>query len=201
MNTNLLSNIQKKLIRLCRIDLNFRTKLVNSNQLNLGYNEEMEKIHIANAHELEKIIDQIGWPHFKLVGLKAEEAAWIIAQHAISLPDFQRKCLKILKSTEPRNLSSKKYIAYLEDRILCFEGKKQIYGTQFDEFSNTKDQLHAANDLENIDQLRLMMDLPPLKEQIEVHKKRVHHENQKSIDLEKKNIEYQKWLRKVGWRK
>jgi len=59
-----------------------------------------------------------------LVGKKASQGAWLIAQHADHDLKFQKKCLKLLaeklkiKKVEPRNF------AYLTDRVLVNSRQK-----------------------------------------------------------------------------
>jgi hypothetical protein len=79
---------------------------------------------------LKKIIEKEGWLMEEKVGKGGENCAWLIVQHCdFDLP-FQKKCLKLIESL-PLTTERKGYIAYLTDRILVNEGKKQVYGTQF----------------------------------------------------------------------
>jgi hypothetical protein len=85
-----------------------------------------------NTIALKKIIKQYGWPTIRMVGKKASFNAWLLAQHADHDLRFQKKVLRLLrdvykkeKDIDPSN------IAFLTDRILIAEGKKQIFGTQF----------------------------------------------------------------------
>jgi hypothetical protein len=55
----------------------------------------MAAVHEKNALRLQDIIAEIGWPTECWVGKRAAEAAWLIAQHSIAHPDFQRSCLKV----------------------------------------------------------------------------------------------------------
>jgi hypothetical protein len=84
-----------------------------------------------NVQELKEIIAKHGWPSGALVGLRAEEGAWLIVQHADFDLRFQRKCLQLMvKHIDPES-SNYKLIAYLTDRVLVNQGKKQLFGTQF----------------------------------------------------------------------
>src|SRR5262245_35255396 len=56
----------------------------------------LEQIHRRNSELLKGIIMHSGWPSTKLVGEKAEAAAFLIAQHADYDPDFQRLCHALL---------------------------------------------------------------------------------------------------------
>jgi hypothetical protein len=69
--------------------------LAASGALYEGYRPHMAAVHEKNALRLQDIIAEIGWPTECWVGKRAAEAAWLIAQHSIAHPDFQRSCLKV----------------------------------------------------------------------------------------------------------
>src|SRR6266478_4385914 len=64
----------------------------------------MAAVHEKNALRLRAIMAQIGWPRERLVGKRAADAAWLIAQHAIAHPEFQRSCLKLLAAAALEHL-------------------------------------------------------------------------------------------------
>ncbi|KKR74109.1 MAG: hypothetical protein UU18_C0034G0005 [Parcubacteria group bacterium GW2011_GWB2_40_8] len=88
-------------------------------------------VDMKNTEKLKKIINKYGWPGKSLVGEKAADAAWLIAQHADHDVKFQEKCLCLIKKAVKIGEASKKNLAYLIDRMLVKNRKKQIYGTQF----------------------------------------------------------------------
>jgi hypothetical protein len=65
--------------------------------------------------------------------------------------------------TLPREEVSQQNIAYLTDRVLLAEGKKQLYGTQF---TREKGELQPRpiEDAAHVDQRRAEAGLPPLAE-------------------------------------
>ena len=82
-----------------------------------------------NSEWLKQIVSKEGWLSEDRVKKQGELSAWLIVQHSGDI-EFQKLCLKLLKDlskTKERN----QHMAYLTDRILVREGKKQIYGTQF----------------------------------------------------------------------
>ncbi|MCU0322109.1 MAG: hypothetical protein MUE72_06790, partial [Chitinophagaceae bacterium] len=89
--------IAKKVIDMKNKDLELREKLIQSQQLSDGYNEEMKELHNRNAKVLCEIIDTIGYPTVEKVGNEASEATWLIIQHAIEQPEFMKKCAKLLE--------------------------------------------------------------------------------------------------------
>ena len=115
-----------------------------------------------NTARLGKIVARHGWPTYTLVGKDGAQAAWLLAQHADLSPKFQRKCLDLMASL-PRDEVSRKNVAYLTDRVLLAEGKKQVYGTQVT-LTNGKCKPRPLEDEANVDKRRAEVGLPPLAE-------------------------------------
>jgi hypothetical protein len=92
---------------------------------------KMEGIDRKNTARLKEIIDRHGWPGRALVGADGANAAWLLAQHADRDRPFQKRCLGLLKKAVKAGEASGQQLAYLTDRVLVAEGKKQLYGTQF----------------------------------------------------------------------
>ncbi|NNG16147.1 MAG: hypothetical protein HKM89_06660, partial [Gemmatimonadales bacterium] len=123
----------RQLLFLERRDRETRARLVADGSLFEGYAPAMERVHLENAGELEAVLDaEGGWPKRSKVGLDGCRAAWVVAQHAISRPAFQRRCLALLRDAVARGDAPAVHVAYLEDRIRFNEGRPQIYGTCLD---------------------------------------------------------------------
>jgi len=88
--------ITDELIAMAEHDRKVGDELAASGALYEGYDPRMAAVHEKNTLRLQEIMAQIGWPTERLVGKRAAEAAWLIAQHAIAHPQFQRSCLKFL---------------------------------------------------------------------------------------------------------
>jgi hypothetical protein len=132
-------------------------------------NEEFEKLAAAahkadseNTAWLKQVVENRGWPTRALVGNDGASAAWLLVQHADADRKFQRKCLDLMVKL-PKAEVSQTDIAYLTDRVLLAEGKKQVYGTQFDTV-NGKLQPRPLDDEANVDKLRSAVGLPSLAE-------------------------------------
>jgi N-acyl-D-aspartate/D-glutamate deacylase len=97
------------------------------------------KIDIKNTREFKKIIKTNGWPKKSIFGEEVSNGAWLMVQHADHDVDFQKDCLKTLKSLEKRGEINRDLIPLLVDRVLVNQGRKQIYGTQF--YMNEKGEL------------------------------------------------------------
>ena len=130
---------------------------------------EFEKLAAAahkadsdNTAWLKQVVENHGWPTRTLVGNDGASAAWLLVQHADADRKFQRKCLELMVKL-PKAEISQTDIAYLLDRVLLAEGKKQVYGTQFDTV-NGKLQPRPLEDEANVDKLRSAVGLPPLAE-------------------------------------
>ena len=128
------------------------------------------KIDLENTKRLKEIIIEYGWPTFELVGKEGSYAAWLIAQHADHDLKFQKKCLQLIKQAVNNSEVEKSCVAYLSDRVLVHERKKQLYGTQF--YTNKKLVFgpRPIIDLKNLDKRRKKMNLEPFNE----YKKRMH---------------------------
>ncbi|MGC8776007.1 MAG: DUF6624 domain-containing protein, partial [Minisyncoccia bacterium] len=129
----------------------------------------IDKLHTT---KMKQIIKKYGWPTIFLVGKKASNCAWLLVQHADHDIAFQKKCLKLIEESYQKDKKSinPSHIAYLTDRILFNEGKKQIFGTQFYFDQNKKLKLYPLKSTKNIDKLRKKYQLPPLKTYIKIAK-------------------------------
>ena len=183
-------------------DERVREELAQTGELFDGYHPKMEAVHLKNAARLEEMLAENGWLGKSLVGEDGAEAAWLIVQHAISRSDLQRRFLPLLKAQIERGENPAWQAAYLEDRILSFEGKPQIYGSQFD--WNERDAL-SANEIfepEKIDERRAAVGLEtPYSEYIKAHNEAVKKSNEKPPDnLDERQRAFEEWARKTGWR-
>lgn len=195
-------NIAEKIIDLKNADLALRDKLVQSRQLSEGYNEEMKELHNRNAKILNDIIDTIGYPTTDKVGKEASEAAWLVIQHSIGQPEFMKKCAELLKKAVSENKADLKSLAYLTDRIAVFEGKPQLYGTQFDWDENGNLSPNLFDDLTKVNERRKSIGLNTLEERTEIIRKQAKNENElPPTDFEERKQEIEEWKRNVGWTK
>jgi len=196
------TSIAKEIIDLKNNDLKLRNQLIKNGKLYNGYNEEMEMLHISNAVKLSRIIDEIGYPTINIVGKDASDAAWLIIQHSISQPKFMKKCAKLLSNAVDEEQASAINLAYLTDRIAVFEGKDQLYGTQFDWDENKYLSPNKYDNINQVNQRRKAIGLNSLEEQIEVMRKRAESENETApTNLKQRKKEYNEWRKKVGWTK
>jgi len=122
----------------------------------------IKKADRENTERLGAVIEKHGWPAISLVGKDGSHAAWLLVQHADADPKFQRTCLDLMAKL-PKAEVSQTDLAYLTDRVLLVEGKKQIYGTQFN-FSDGKWEPRPLEDPTSVDKRRAEVGLQPLAE-------------------------------------
>jgi len=79
-------------------------------------------------NRITDIIEKNGWMGISEVGVLANQTFWLVIQHAPL--DVQKKYLPVLEHSVRNGESKAEYLAFLQDRVLMREGKKQLYGTQ-----------------------------------------------------------------------
>ena len=195
-------NIAYKIIELKNADLALRDKLIQNGRLSEGYNEDMREMHNKHAKILNDIIETIGYPTIDKVGKEASEAAWLVIQHSIGQPEFMKKYVELLGSAVNENKADPKNLAYLTDRIAVFEGKPQLYGTQFDWDKKGELSPNPFDNLTKVNERRKSIGLNTLEEQTEIIRRQAQTENQPPpTDFEKRKQEIEEWKKTVGWTK
>jgi len=191
--------LSQELVALAKGDLSVRDELVADGSLcSHGYHPRMEALHKDNAARLAAVIEQYGWPGISLVGEEGAWAAWLIAQHAIGNPPFVRYCLSLLKQAASNNEVIPWQAAMLEDRVRMYEGKPQIYGTQFQPSKSGELNPYPIENPESVNDRRLAVGLNTLEERTAELRAQSARENVPTPpDLEE---QYEKWLYSVGWR-
>lgn len=187
--------------RLSRRDHDKRMELVRAGELGGGYHPEMERVHRDNAWELDAIVDRHGWPGRSSVGEKGETWAWMVVQHAISMPDFQRRMLTIIERAARDGEAPWEHYAKLLDRTRFYEGEPQEYGTNFDWDPYGRLSPTPVRDPENVDERRAEIGLGPIARQIEIVRKGAKFQGElPPDDLQDYREQFDAWCRDVGWR-
>ena len=124
--------------------------------------EQLTKIDADNTAWLKKHVDQHGFPTITEVGKDGASGAWLLVQHADAQPAFQRQCLDLMTKL-PKHERDGKNLAYLTDRVLLAEGKKQLYGTQFTKVNDVW-KPRPLEDEANVDKRRAEVGLSTLAE-------------------------------------
>lgn len=89
---------------------------------------EMHRIDSTNQIIVFQIIDKYGWLPQSKVGKEAASSIFYVVQH--SNLSAMEKYFPLLQQRAQEGEASKVHAAMMEDRILMWQGKKQIYGTQ-----------------------------------------------------------------------
>lgn len=188
------------LIAAAHRDLEVRARLARAGVLSDRYHPEMEAVHLDNAALLERLFAEVGWPGRSRFGDEVAGAAFLILQHAISRPDLQRRGLELILEAIPLGDANPLDAAFLADRIAVFEGRGQVFGTQFDWIDGVLSPAPLA-DPASVDETRASVGLPPLAEAILEMRRRAEAEGDRPpADLAAKRTEFDAWARRVGWR-
>jgi hypothetical protein len=197
MNTPL----SQELIKMARVDMELRNVPVSDGMRFNRYLPEMIAVFDRNAKRLEKIIEKHGWPVKSKVGEEAARAAWLILQHAVTHPDLQRKCFHLLVEQVNAGEISPMDMAMLEDRIRCFEGRPQRFGTQFDWDEHNQMSPLPMDDENLVEQRRKKLGLRTMSEEIIAKRKEIAESNeQPPLNYRSYTIEKELWFKANGWR-
>ena len=166
-----------KLTMMYEKDQNARLDVINS-----GYPSSdegikiVEKIDQEHLTQLKIIIEEFGWPDFRIAGPEGADKIWLLVQHCDNDLEFQKKCLELLKIVVLNGTASKHHLAYLTDRILINEKKPQAYGTQIQIVDGQPIILPVENP-ENLNNRRASMGLTSCAEYLDFIRDIVHLKN------------------------
>ena len=116
-----------------------------------------------NTEWLRKQLAEIGWFEIPRFGAEADNAAWLLTQHADRTPEFQREVLTRLQALPPEK-TSQKNLAYLWDRVARADGRPQRYGTQGGCHADGSWEPHEVEDPAHLDERRTALGLLPIAE-------------------------------------
>ncbi|MCR4284144.1 MAG: hypothetical protein NUV64_02395 [Parcubacteria group bacterium] len=154
--------LQQKILKMASTDQKARKQFINDSQ-NKRLAKRIYNCDTKNIIESKEIIKKYGWPTFGLVGKRASDAFWLLVQHSDRDIKFQKKCLALLEKAVENKQAYPKNLAFLVDRILSAEGKKQKFGTQFI-FKDGKAVVKPVQDRKNLDRRRAKYGLNTIEE-------------------------------------
>ena len=196
------SDVRAELLALAEEDHRVRTELATDGSLFRGYHPRMRAVHEANADRLASILRRRGWPGEPQVGADGAKAAWLIVQHAIGRPAFQREALEALRQAAARGEVPASQPALLEDRIRTLEGRPQRFGTQFDWDESGALSPLPLEDPEHVDARRRSVGLGPLADAVRAQRQAAAAEGERPPnDWHARRQEMETWLRETGWRR
>lgn len=182
-------------------DIRVRAELLEEGSLGDGYNPRMREVHERNAARLKQIIAAHGWPGRSLVGRDGSHAAWRVVQHAIGDPEFQRSCVHAVERAIMNREAPLAQLAFLVDRVRYFEGKPQIYGTQFDWDANDELNPWQIEDPEHVDERRHRAGLNSIADRTREMREQAGRDGDTGPkDREEHKRKFEAWLRETGWR-
>jgi hypothetical protein len=158
-------DLRKELESMAKEDQDIREKVGQLGWENTSEDlvTQMKLIDKNNTQRLKQIIEEFSWVTVDLVGESGVSSAFLIIQHS---PDkqFQERMLPVLKKSylDGDGISGQEF-ALLTDRVLVHQGKEQLYGTQLD-ISDNKLSFDPIFDEQNVDQRRVELGMPSLKE-------------------------------------
>lgn len=158
--------LRNELLSMREADQRVLLELIDSGELGgtSGYHPRMRALHEKNNTRIKQIINEYGWPGFRMVGKEGAEAVWLIVQHAVLDTVFMDKSLLLLREAVANNDAEGWCLAYLQDRVLTMSGKPQIYGTQHDIDEHGMAYPLPIAEPERVDALRKAAGMDPLSE-------------------------------------
>lgn len=155
-------SLRQLLLERVQRDQDVRRKFLEGGQ-EASIREEMDRVDRENTEWMKGLVGEHGWPKVSEVGPDGAQAAFLLAQHS---PDtaFQRRCLDLMTPLVKEGEVNAVNWAYLLDRVLLAEGKKQVFGTQFLVGPDGKPELRPLEEPETVDERRAELGMPPLEE-------------------------------------
>ncbi|MGW0733165.1 DUF6624 domain-containing protein [Streptomyces sp. NPDC002851] len=124
------------------------------------------RLTARHGDRLDELMDEHGWPTAERVGEEAARAAWLIAQHADRQLDVQRRALQLMQRAVSAGSARSRELAFLRDRTLVNEGRKQIYGTQIAGLKDGAPVPWPCEEPERMDELRAEVGIEPFDEYV-----------------------------------
>ncbi len=151
--------LAQELIAMEAVDQEIRNRSMKA-PLDQTLYQEMGRVDAAHEARLTEIV-RTGWPTAEMVGKPALRALWTLTQHAS--PAFLKSALPAMQKAADRGDLAWSTVALMIDRDLMYDGKKQIYGSQFALKGGTA-EMHPVEDPDNLDARRKKVGLGPIAE-------------------------------------
>jgi len=187
-------SLEKALLEMEARDQALLAELTAAGELNERYHPRLEELHRANASRLRQMIAVFGWPGAALVGEKAAQAAWRVALHSISEPDFMRQCRNLIDMSSQQGEVPRWQFAFIDDRIRVYEGRPQRYGTQLRMGAKGLEP-HPLENEARIYSMRVQVGLPPLAQTLA----KARAQSPPAGDPAKREAAELEFRRNVGW--
>lgn len=149
--------IQRELEEVYEIDQSVRNidwDTISSPEASIAYSKKMMAVDSINQTRVVPIIEQYGWLPKSKIGEKAASAIFYVVQH--SNTETIEKYLPQMEALAKEGEASATDAAKMRDRLLMFQGKKQIYGTQAASWVRPEGEqvIWPIEDVENVNKRR-----------------------------------------------
>jgi len=124
--------------------------------------QQMKLHDTQNEARVKAIIAQYGWPGPSLVGRAGSSTVFLVLQHS-NLATIQQY-LPLIRQATAKGELGKGELALMEDRVLIFQNKPQVYGSQVRSNAAGQMEFFPIEDEAHVDERRATMDLGPLAE-------------------------------------
>lgn len=119
-----------------------------------------------NLSRVSAIIDSAGWLGADVIGQKANQALFLVIQHADAQPEVQAQYLPLMRDAVKEGRANTWELALLEDRVRVNHGQPQIYGSQIG-WKDDKPFIQPIEDEEHVNERRAAVRLEPLEKYAE----------------------------------
>ena len=129
------------------------------------YGKQKKEMNDENIKAAEYIIAKYGWVRPKDIGQVSDYTLFLIFQHSGDVKLMRKYEPLLRKNAEIDDSFKNQYATYI-DRILGYEGKNQIYGTQIS-YDSLKQVYYLGNNIECPDSLSILrkrMKLNPIED-------------------------------------
>jgi hypothetical protein len=141
------------------------------------YIKQMRDIDTDNQEKIKLILDKYGWIEQSKIGAKAAEAFFFTIQHSDTT--LMIKWFPEFKRLTDIGEADKVECAMMEDRLLMWKGKKQIYGTQATIFRDDKKlAIWPIEDSKNVNERRKKIGFALTVEENADRLKAIYNENE-----------------------
>ncbi len=158
------TEVKKNIIKLANAEQKYRKTIFKPGYTRTESDLELlRKMDKESTEYMKQVIAEFGLPTIPLVGEKASLFAWLLVQHSADR-EFQKQYLELMKNAKKDEILAKN-IAYLEDRLLVFEEKPQVYGTQVRKNKETGNwEIYPLESPDKVDALRKSVELDSLQD-------------------------------------
>lgn len=124
-------SLSKRLVELYDLDQANRMKLIKNEIPAEERPAFIKELHIQdslNQQEVIQMLDTYGWLPSSSIGDKAASSLFLVIQHSDLA--IMKKYFPLLQAQAKKQEANPMYAAMMEDRLLMYQKKKQIYGSQ-----------------------------------------------------------------------